>query len=176
MNKLQTSVVINRPIETVFAFLTDIEHASLWAPLKLSGNTYLEYDRAPGHISPISKIQQISEGPIQVGAVFRQVFELKNLFTLEATIEVVEYEPPHVFTLKTEAFELNENLELGIDKCRYLLEPVFDATRVTLKVEVISNVRRKLSMLFFAPLVKRELESEMVALKNQAEAQNKGYK
>ena len=50
--RVEKNIVVERPIETVFAFLTDMHKVKLWLP--------------------IDNIRQTSSGPIGVGSTFAQ--------------------------------------------------------------------------------------------------------
>ena len=69
------SVVINRPVEEVFAFVTDPNNDPLWQSTSL-------------------ETEQISEGPVDVGATFRNISKFLGR-RIESTYEVTENEPPH---------------------------------------------------------------------------------
>ncbi len=73
MIRMETSVVINCPIEEVFAFVTDFEKASQW-------------------MSELVEAKQTSEGPVGVGTTFSA--EANPLGRQAESIqEVTEYEP-----------------------------------------------------------------------------------
>ena len=74
MTKLEASVVINRPTEEVFAFVTDIEKLPQW-------------------MSELVEAKQTSEGPMGVGTTMSAVASPLGR-RAESTQEVTEYEPP----------------------------------------------------------------------------------
>jgi uncharacterized protein YndB with AHSA1/START domain len=55
--EVEQSVVIDRPLEEVFAFLTDLENWSLWQP-------------------DLRESEQTSRGPMDVGTTFRQALDV----------------------------------------------------------------------------------------------------
>jgi len=77
--KVEKNIVVERPIEKVFAFLTDVHKVKLWLP--------------------IESIRQTSSGPLGVGSTFTQETQFMGQ-RFETTSEVTRYEPPHVFVLK----------------------------------------------------------------------------
>src|SRR5215510_10545358 len=79
--KVQHSVIINRPIEEVFAFVTNLENERAWQP-------------------EIESIQFTSEGPMQVGTTFR---EARRTFgrRYEWHFKVTEFESPKIFSIQT---------------------------------------------------------------------------
>ena len=80
MARFKQSVVINRPVEQVFAFLSDLENDPPW--------------------SGAAELRRTSPGPVGVGTTFQQ----RDRFLgrrLELILQVVGYEPNHKVTLKT---------------------------------------------------------------------------
>ena len=69
------SVVIDRPVEEVFAFATDPNNDPLWL------STTLETERT-------------SEGAVDVGTTFRNVSKFLGR-RIETTMQVTENDPPH---------------------------------------------------------------------------------
>jgi uncharacterized protein YndB with AHSA1/START domain len=80
MAQFKQSVVINRPVEQVFAFVSDLENDPPW--------------------SRAAELCRISPGPVGVGTTFRQRDRLLGR-RLELTLQVVDYEPNHKVTLQT---------------------------------------------------------------------------
>lgn len=80
MIKIEHSVVINRPVEEVFAFLEDSQNDPKWQ-------------------SGVLEAEQTSEGPIDVGATFREVRKFLGR-RLESTYEITEYELNRKFASK----------------------------------------------------------------------------
>ncbi len=73
MIKAETSLVINRPVEKVFAFVNDSENAPQWR-------------------SSVLESRQTSEGPTCVGTTLTEVIRFLGR-RIESTFEVTEYEP-----------------------------------------------------------------------------------
>ena len=67
------SVVIERPLEEVFAFVADRENDALWAPV-------------------VTQTRKTSEGPLGVGTTYEQSGRFLGR-NLEMIFEVTEYEP-----------------------------------------------------------------------------------
>ncbi len=74
------SGVIRRPVEEVFAFITDARNAPQWQTK-----------------SGLQRIQQIPEGPVGVGTRIIEVWKFMGR-EAEATSEVTEYEPNTKYT------------------------------------------------------------------------------
>ena len=68
------TVVIDRPVEEVFAFVTDPNNDPLW------------------HASTL-EAEQTSEGAVEVGTTYRIVLKFLGR-RIETTYEITEYEPP----------------------------------------------------------------------------------
>lgn len=75
MSSVRASVTIGRPIETVFAVLTDVELSSRWFPWNIE-----EHWTSPP--------------PHGVGSTRRAVVKMLGIRT-ENDAEVIEYKPPH---------------------------------------------------------------------------------
>lgn len=80
MVNVETSIIINRPIEEVFAFVTDIRNSSLWD-------------------SGLVDIQQTPQSPLGMGTRITEVRKFLGR-KMETNSEVVEYEPPTKYTRK----------------------------------------------------------------------------
>jgi len=80
MIKFEKNVLINRPQQEVFDFVTDLSNDSKWQ-------------------SSIESVEQVSDGPIGVGSTWRYVGKLlgrKN----ETEIQMTSYEPPNQSSVK----------------------------------------------------------------------------
>jgi uncharacterized membrane protein len=80
MIKFEKNVLINRPQQDVFDFVTDLSNDPKWQ-------------------SSIESVVQVSDGPIGVGSTWRYVTKFlgrKN----ETEIQMTSYEPPHQSSVK----------------------------------------------------------------------------
>jgi uncharacterized membrane protein len=80
MFKYEKSVLINRPQQEVFDFVTNLSNDPQWQ-------------------SSIESVKQVSEGPIGVGSTWRYVTKFlgrKN----ETEIQMTSYDPPHQSSVK----------------------------------------------------------------------------
>jgi uncharacterized membrane protein len=80
MIKIEKSVLINRPQQEVFDFVTNLSNDPQWQ-------------------SSIESVEQVSDGPIGVGSTWRYVSKYlgrKN----ETEIQMTSYEPPRHSTVK----------------------------------------------------------------------------
>jgi carbon monoxide dehydrogenase subunit G len=81
MFKFEKSVLINRPQQEVFGFVTDLSNDSKWQ-------------------SGIESVERTSDGPIGAGSTWR--YKLKFLGReVEAEIEMTGYEPPNQARVKS---------------------------------------------------------------------------
>jgi uncharacterized membrane protein len=80
MIKFEKNVLINRPQQEVFDFVTDLSNDPKWQ-------------------SSIESVERVSDGPIGVGSTWRYVTNFlgrKN----ETEIQMTRYEPPHQSSVK----------------------------------------------------------------------------
>jgi hypothetical protein len=80
MAGFKQSVVINRPVDQVFSFVSDLENDPPW--------------------TAVAEMRRTSPGPLGVGTTFRQRDRILGR-RLDLSLEVVGYEPNHRITLKT---------------------------------------------------------------------------
>lgn len=100
--RVQASMVIDRPIETVFACMTSDKFIHQWlAPLRSEKDDLDVENQGSGMRSTAHKpeLRQVPQGTIKVGTTFLQSNESSRR-PLEAVIEVVEYTYPTIFTLE----------------------------------------------------------------------------
>jgi uncharacterized protein YndB with AHSA1/START domain len=101
---VEVSFVINRPVEEVFAFLSDLENNMKWRPGQVEAT-------------------KTSTGPIGVGTTYRMVNNALGR-RLEGEAEVTEYEPNRKFT------SIGKSGFMPIVAQR-IFEPIEGGTRVT---------------------------------------------
>jgi carbon monoxide dehydrogenase subunit G len=143
MAKLEISTVINRPVEEVFAFLSDYENNPKW-------------------ISGSIEVKKTSEGPIGVGATYRTVLMFLGR-RIESETELTEYEPNrrHAMKSKSGPFPV-EN--------RVTFERVNGGTRVTLATVAEPGGFFKLAEPPLVSMVKRQFEADFANLKDLMES------
>ena len=142
--RLEKNVVIDRPVETVFAFVTDMNKVPLWMPVR--------------------DLRQTSSGPLAVGSTFVQSTEIFGQ-RFEGTIQVTEYDPPRVFAFKViqGPFPLANRITLTpLDSKR---------TSANLLVDVEPGNVLKMAGPFLTPLAKKQLETQVATLKRVLETQ-----
>jgi len=142
MFQVQVSLVINRPLEEVFGFLSDLENNLKWR-------------------SGMIEAKKISEGPIGVGTTYRMI---NNFFgrKVEGEAVVTEYELNRKYTTMNKS---------GLPiKTQRTFEPVMEGTRVTFSVETELGGLFKLVEPLMARIGKRRLGADAVRVKNIIES------
>ena len=77
MLEFENTIYIDRPVDEVFAFLSDFENIPKW-------NYY------------VLEVRELSESPIGVGTTYHQVRK-----TDEQDFRIIEFEPDHIVAVKT---------------------------------------------------------------------------
>jgi uncharacterized protein YndB with AHSA1/START domain len=143
MTKLEQIVVINRPIEEVFAFVIDSENMSQW-------------------MSELVEAKQTSEGPVGLGTTIIAVAKPLGQ-RAESTQEVVEYEPNSKFAIKSTSGPVASQDE-------YTFEPVAGGTKVTRVAEAEMAGFFKLAEPLVVRMMRRQFETNFANLKDLLEA------
>ena len=142
MLKIESTAVINRPIEEVFAVLSNVENNPKWS------SAFLE-------------VNKTSEGPVGVGTTWRGVGKFLGQ-QIEVEIEETEYEPNRKSTQKSKSpFPVDQQMTF---------EKVDGGTRVNLIFEAEPGGFFKLAEPLFASMAKRNIEGELANLKDLMEA------
>jgi uncharacterized protein YndB with AHSA1/START domain len=108
MATFENVVVIGRPIEEVFAFLSDFENVPRW-----------------NHA--VVETRKVSEGAVGVGTIYRQVRSVPT--RSEESFEVTAYDPPR-------HLEVRGQLGPFPSRLSYALDALPGGTRVTNSVEL----------------------------------------
>ena len=142
MTTVETSVVINRPVEEVFTYVADPSNIAQWA-------------------GPVVEAKQTSEGPVGLGTTSTRVTQFLGR-TIESTYEIIEYEPNNYYKDKTTSGPV------PIDS-RMSFESVDDGTKVTIAGEIESSGFFKLAEPILARMAKRQMETDAQTLKDLLE-------
>jgi len=139
------SIIIERPVEDVFAFLTDARNNALW-----QANAGLKATR------------QEPEEPVGVGTRITETWQFLGRKT-EATREVTEYERNHKCTQRHlwGASPIKEGM--------LLCEPVAEGTRCTYTALVQAGGVFALAEPFLASTLKKAIETSLVEAKHVLE-------
>ena len=82
MGALNQTIVIDRPIETVFAIATDIE-------------------KSPEIMDKVEQIEKLTDGPVEKGTKFQEVRNLGGR-RVQSVLEVTEYVPTESYAVSSE--------------------------------------------------------------------------
>lgn len=143
MLKIEISAVINRPVEEVFAVVSNLENNPKWS------STFLE-------------VKKTSQGPIGVGTTWRAVQAFLGQ-RIESDVEVTEYEPNRKSAQKTKSGPIPAEV-------RQIYERAEGGTRVSFALEGQVGGFFKLAEPLVANLAKRSIEADFANLKDLMEA------
>ncbi len=145
METTSVSIIIECPIEEVFAFLTDARNNALW-----QANIGLKTTR------------QEPEEPVGVGTRITETWQFLGRKT-EATREVTEYEPNHKYRQQHlwGASPIKEGM--------LLFEPVGDQTRCTYTALVQTEGVFALAEPFLASTLKKAMQTMLAEAKHVLE-------
>jgi len=144
MATFEINLVINRPIEEVFAFISNPENQPRWRATTL-------------------EISRTSSEPLGVGSIVKGRFTFLGR-PFEGNLEIIALEPHRSYTARMVGgpFPL---------EARYTLEPAESGTRLTLVIEGQPGGFFKLAEPLVVSLAKRSYESDLHNLKDMLEAQ-----
>ena len=143
MLKIETSTVINRPVEEVFAVVSNPDNYVKWSP-------------------GLVEVKRISEGPVGVGTTWRLVRQVLGQ-RLEGDLEITEYEPNRNFTLDSKSRPFP-------GKARWTCDAIEGGTRVSVVVQAEPGGFFKLAEPLLRSFTKRTMETELANLKDLMEA------
>ncbi len=144
MIRIETRVVIDRPIEEVFEFVSDVENNPLWQ-------------------SSVIKGRQTSPGPLGVGTTIITISRYLGL-RIKTDWTVVEYEPNKNYVAKSISGR-------GQAKGAWAFEPMANGTCVTLVAEMGFSGPLRIVEPMLKTIGQREIEKEFVALRELLEPQ-----
>ncbi|MGH2451893.1 MAG: SRPBCC family protein [Candidatus Limnocylindria bacterium] len=142
MINLESSTVINRPVEEVFAFVTDMERRPQW-------------------MSGVEELRWTSDGPPRVGSTFRTVRRAMGR-RMESDSVLTAYEPNSKYSYKTTggpfSMEVTATFEAVQDGTEYR---VFAQGGLSGVFTIVAPVLGR--------MVKRDLETDLSNLKDLLE-------
>ncbi len=144
MARMETSVVIDRPIEEVFEYATNPENDTKWQ-------------------SGILESGLVSDGPVGVGSVTREVRTFLGR-RLESTSEITEYEPNAKLAFKSTSGPIQYHAQL-------LFEPVQGGTKLTITGEADTAGFFKLAEGLVVRQFEKEMQAALASLKGILEGQ-----
>src|SRR5262249_52956254 len=142
MLKLGLNVLIKRPVEEVFALLSNPENDPKWRPG--------------------IEVKKTSQGAIGLGTTFRTVVTALGR-RIEGEIEYTEYEPNRGFATKTKSGPIPVNSQ-------WAFERVKDGTRVDVALEAEPGGFFKLAEPLLGNIFKRQFTGDFANLKELMEA------
>ena len=143
MARIEISTVITRPVEEVFAVLSNEEHRPKWS-------------------STTIEVTKTSAGPIGVGTTWRSVDRIFGR-RMERESMVTEYEPNRKITQRSTSGPVPFEV-------RSIYEPVEEGTRVIIIAEAQPSGLFKLAGPLLERVRKRQFETDLASLKEQIEA------
>lgn len=143
MVKFEHSIVINRPVDEVFAFVTNPENDPLW-------------------IQSTQKAKQTSDGPMGVGATLSSQSRFLGR-NVESAVVVTEYELNRKRTGKTTSGPIPAELSS-------IFEPVEGGTKVTSIGQMEIGGFFKLAEPVVGRMVSRQVEGDLANLKDLLES------
>ncbi len=143
------SVVIGRPVEDVWNFMTDWSNFAKMNPV-------------------ILEARQTSIGPMGIGTTIEAKLRSPNILQRDANIRVIEYEPKRWFALEHTTGTLKGT------KTTFSVEPIDGKTRLTLATDARLSGFLKLIGPFASGRAKREVSEEIGNVKRimESEAQS----
>lgn len=137
MASFDNSVIIQRPVEEVFAFLADFENVPKW--------NYA-----------IVETTKISPGPVRVGTAYRQTRSVPT--ESEERFEVTAFEPGSRLAIQGQIGPFRARIS-------YLLEPTGAGTRVRNSVDLGSSGLSAIAAPLAASHIKRAVATNLHTLK-----------
>jgi uncharacterized protein YndB with AHSA1/START domain len=138
MATMEGSITINRPVEEVFAYVTDIANFAKWNGQASQG-------------------EQTSQGPVGVGTTYRGAYDVMGR-KMDWTSEVTEYEPNR---------KIAQKIDMGptVMAMSWLVEPVEGGTKFTIRSEGEMGGLAKLAGPLMDRTMKKQMEGNLARLK-----------
>jgi carbon monoxide dehydrogenase subunit G len=143
MAKLEQTLTIDRPVEEVFAFVSEPEKQAQWR-------------------SGIEEAELTSEGPIGVGSTFREVERFLGR-KIESTSEVTEFEPNSKFAFKSTSGPVSFEATIT-------LEESADGTRLSMVGDAELGGFFRIAEPIVIRMASRQMETDLASLKTLLEA------
>ncbi len=143
MITIEHSVVISRPVQEVFAFLTEHEHDTEWR-------------------SGLVEWKGTSEGPTQVGSTSSEVLQFLGR-RMETSYEITEYEENKLIGFKTTSGPIPM-------EGSYSVESIEAGTKLSFKISGEPGGLFKLAEPLVARTAKRQIETDFNNLKDLLES------
>lgn len=149
MIEIEKSVVINRPIQEVFAYVTDVENEPQW-------------------ISEVLEVRKTSDGPMGVGSTYDNVVHFLGRRIVDPH-EIVQFEPNRRFAFKSHSGQISF-------EGTYHFEPAGDdATRLSFVAAGETGTLFRLAEPIVNRMINRQWEANVANLKELLEAREKSH-
>lgn len=143
--KFESSIVINRPVENVWAYMADFKNMPVWSP-----------DTVETRIT--------SEGPVQKGTTYVWIGQSMGR-RIEVNAKVTEFEVNRGWGYQSVSGPF-------VSSARFALESANGGTRVTVSEEADVSGFFKLAEPVIARMGKRQMDTGLANLKDVLEAQH----
>ena len=162
------SIVINRPAETIFAYLSDPRH-QLFAPGDSEGqgeevtHTYRFFGipvTLKGRGPQVNETHQLTPGPIGLDTSFEQISPVHGR-TQRSKLKIIEYEPPRIIAFTYSPTPL---------RFRMILTPASGNTILTMTITIRGSGCHPLIGFFWASMAKQDLQNGLKRLKVSLES------
>ena len=141
---VESSVVINRPVEEVFDYVVDPNNTAQWA-------------------GPVVEAKKTSDGPVGLGSTSKRVTQFLGR-TMESTYEITEFEPHSYYRDKTTSGPVPMKSRISVDSVK-------EGAKVTIEGEIEAAGFFKLAEPLLSRMAKRQIATDVQTLKDMLEAQ-----
>jgi uncharacterized membrane protein len=142
MIHVERSIIINRPIDEVFTYVSDLRHSAVWQP-------------------GLEEVRKKTEGPLRVGTEFTFVRKFLGK-RLESSNKFIEYEPNTRVTFVIPSGPLP-------GEASYLFESTPHGTKVTSKIQMQTKGFTRLAEPLVTSTLLRDMEAGFDYLKELLE-------
>lgn len=136
------SIVIDRPVEEVFAYVADVTNDPAWH-------------------TDILEARKTTEGPVGMGTIWHTRFK-PAMGISEADMEVVSFEPNRVLAMKGEVGPMHPTLT-------YRFEPAAGGTKFTRRVQITVSGWMKLMQPMMGMMLPKQNQGFLANLKRVLE-------
>jgi uncharacterized membrane protein len=142
--KNELSTLINRPIEDVFTYVSDLQNGPQWQ-------------------TGLFEVRRLSQGSLGIGTQFASVRKFMGK-KLEGVVELVVYEPNCKIVIKAPSGSVPFEQT-------FLFEPTTEGTKLSTVIQLYTSGFMGLAEPMIAASLKREMETAFGDLKNLLESQ-----
>jgi uncharacterized membrane protein len=140
---VEMSIQINRPVEEVFAFLSNFENNPRWQSTSVEA-------------------KKISDGPVGVGTTYQAVTSMLGR-RINSEQEITEYEPNRLVSRKSTAGPFPFEIHVGFEQAE-------GGTRINASIDGEPRGFFKLAEPLLERALKRQFDSDLANLKDMMEA------